>query len=298
MLARPLESRLSQEAPFQGALISQPYPEPLDADMHNCFEIGVMMSGQEDRHFENYVVRLKAGDVWLNPPWEPSGRKTGAPETRELVLQFLFEFLGDETLDGTNWLVLFAASPRDRPGVVTEQQRERVLSLSEDISRELAERKRGWLTEVRLSILLLLSALNRGWGPSGSLERSSAVRGAELGRILPALSLVHTRPESRVSLAEAAAACSLSVPHFAFSFRRTMGVSFGKFALRARLAYAAQLLVSTDLSVEAAAQRLGFTDGSHLALAFTKHYDVSPGRYRKEHQLLPELFAKVSEPSH
>jgi len=232
----------------------------------------------------------------LSPGWEPHGRKTSAPDTRELVLQFLPEFLGDETLDGTHWFMLFATSPRARPRIRTDQQRQRVLALAESIGRELRETQRGWLTEVRLSTLLLLSAVSRDWRSSDSVPYQRSVRRTDLARVVPALRLIHGQPQNRVCLADAAEACSLSVPHFSLVFRRAMGVSFAKFALRARLAYAAQLLFTTDLSVENVADRFSFTDGSHFALAFTKHFGVSPGRYRKEHQVLPDLLSKAAGP--
>ena len=292
MLARPLDSGLSSEEPFRGAVVAQPYPEPLDADMHSAFEIGVLLSGQEDRHFENYVIRLQPGDLWLSPAWEPHGRRTAAPGTRELVLQFLAEFLGDELLDGMHWLMLFATSPRDRPRVRTDQQRQRILGLAGDMSCELHEVRRGWLTEVRLSTLLLLSTVSRGWWPPEPTTRARPARQSDLARVLPALRLMHAQPEKRLSLAGAAAACSLSVPHFSFVFRRAMGMSFAKLALRARLAYAAQVLVSADTPIEIIAGRFSFTDGSHFALAFTKHFGVSPGRYRKEHQVPSDFVSR------
>lgn len=287
MLARPLDSNLSAEDPFRGAVVTQPYPEPLDADMHEAFEIGIVLSGQEDRHFENLVIRLQRGDVWLSPAWEPHGRRTTAPTTRELVLQFLPEFLGEEMLDGRSWLTLFATSPRDRPRVNTAEQRRRVLSLAEDIGRELQQQARGWLTEIRLSTLQLLSTISRGWGPRESAHDGRGVRRSDLARVLPALRAIHSHPERRVNLSDAAAACALSVSHFSFVFRRTMGLSFARFALRARLAYAAQVLATTESSVEVIAERFGFVDGSHFALAFARHYRVSPTQYRKDGRPLP-----------
>jgi AraC-like DNA-binding protein len=287
MLARPLDSGISAEHPFRGAIVTQPYPEPLDADMHDAFEIGIVLSGQEDRHFEDLVIRLRRGDVWLSPAWEPHGRRTTAPRTRELVLQFLPEFLGEEMLAGRSWLTLFATSPRGRPRVSTAEQRRRIISLAEGISRELQQQARGWLTEVRLSTLQLLSTISRGWGHRESAHDGRRVRRSDLARVLPALRAIHSHPERRVDLSDAAAACALSVSHFSFVFRRTMGSSFARFALRARLAYAAQVLATTESSVEAIAERFGFVDGSHFALAFARHYRVSPTRYRRDGRPLP-----------
>ena len=59
-----------------------------------------------------------------------------------------------------------------------------------------------------------------------------------------------------------------------------MGLSFGKFCMRARLAYVAQLLLTTDLSVEAIAEAAEFADASHLHHAFVGVYAATPARYR------------------
>jgi AraC-like DNA-binding protein len=61
-----------------------------------------------------------------------------------------------------------------------------------------------------------------------------------------------------------------------------MGLSFGKFCRRARLAYAAQLLLTTDLPVEAVARTAGFSDASHLHHSFVETYGATPARYRAD----------------
>ena len=95
-------------------------------------------------------------------------------------------------------------------------------------------------------------------------------------------------PAARKAIPEAAATCGLSVSQFGYVFRNVMGLSFGKFCMRARLAYVAQLLLGTNLSVEAIAQETGFADASHLHHAFVQTYGSTPARYRTNGQRLPE----------
>jgi len=83
-----------------------------------------------------------------------------------------------------------------------------------------------------------------------------------------------------VTVAEAAAACKLSATQFRVLFRRAMGVSFGQFELRKRLAQASHLLVNTDLPIDALSEQCGFTDRSHLHRMFTRLYGAPPGTYR------------------
>jgi transcriptional regulator GlxA family with amidase domain len=60
-----------------------------------------------------------------------------------------------------------------------------------------------------------------------------------------------------------------------------MGLSFGELVLRQRGARAAQLLLSSDVSLEAIADELGFVDASHLHRMFARRYGYTPARYRK-----------------
>jgi AraC family transcriptional regulator len=110
------------------------------------------------------------------------------------------------------------------------------------------------------------------------------VRLAHLAQIMPALRLVHSRPVRRVSVAEAAAAANLSRAQFSLVFKRSMGLTFGEFRLRARLALVADRLLNTHLSTDAIAQETGFTDASHLHRSFQKRFGCTPAQYRERAQ--------------
>ena len=159
--------------------------------------------------------------------------------------------------------------------------REDALAIADELRGEMRERRRGWLAAVRLGILRLLLMLSRDWEPSDHVGRGRTVRTGNLEKIMPAVRLVQSHPTRRLSLKEAAATCGLSVSQFGYLFRHLMGLSFGKFCMRARLAYVAQLLLTTDLSVEAIADVAAFADASHLHHAFVDVYGATPARYRR-----------------
>ena len=97
---------------------------------------------------------------------------------------------------------------------------------------------------------------------------------------MPALSLAHLSFERRVEPREAADACGLSLSWFHRIFRDTMGMSYAKFCVRARLGFAARQLLDTDLSVEVIAEQTGFADASHRHHHFTRQYRWTPAQYR------------------
>jgi AraC-like DNA-binding protein len=222
------------------------------------------------------------GDVWLCGMWEPHGWRALAAETRDVVMFFLPGFLAEERLAGTPWLSLFATAPEERPRVVSSETRETMLSIAREVEREIREVRVGWETALRLSILRVLLALRREWEPPQAVAAPKPSHGASLNRILPALEFLHDAVGQHVSLDTAADRCGLSRSHFSLLFRQTMGVSFAKFQMRARLSLVARQLLTMNVSLDSIAERAGFASGSHLHSAFTKHFGCTPATYRKQ----------------
>jgi AraC-like DNA-binding protein len=262
------------------------YPLPVIWDMHQAFEIAVVLSGHYDRHFPDLVLHLEPGDVVLSSAWEPHGRQPTAAGTVLLSVWFPPEFLGDEALGEVPWPSFFGASPGDRPKVTSEEMRRQVLAVAAEMSQEIEERDQGWLTGIRLGVYRLLFILGRKWTSPPAGRRRPPLRLSDLSRVGPAVSLVHARRGRPVSVEEGAAACCLSPSRFCALFRQSMGLSFGKYVLRSRLVYVARLLLIGDDSLDAIAEELEFADRSHLHHAFRKHYGCTPGHYRERRLLL------------
>lgn len=278
--ARPSTPVPTADEPVVGQIALRSGPSPLVVDVHDGIEVGVMLAGTAERHFQDFIVPGKPGDVWLCAMWEPHGRRVISTHTENVVLQFIPEFLGEEPVGDKSWLTLFAVAPSERPWVSTPEVRSEVLEIGRQMRREVQDKARSWEYAVRLLLLRLLFSLSRDWDPP---ERSVPVgRSATLVRVMPALSLLRDPRRPRVTLGDAADACRLSQSRFAVLFRQMIGITFAKFALRARLAFAAHRLLSTDLSVEDIATEAHFTDASHLHRHFVRHYGRTPARYRDQ----------------
>jgi AraC-like DNA-binding protein len=248
--------------------------------MHEGFEVGILLRGRQERHYPECVLSLSAGDVWLQPMWEPHGWRVIEPDTRTVILIFLPEFLGDEMVGDAPWLSLFAVPPEDRLWIRDDATRAAALSLGHELADEIEHQRRSWLIALRLGLLRLLLILARDWRPPVDGVDAWHVRTRDLGRVIPAVSLIKQRRPGTVRVDEAAQACGLSRSRFGSLFRETMGTSFGQFALRARLAFAAHRLLTTDMSAESIGREVGFVDGSHFHRAFLKRYGCSPRAYR------------------
>ena len=258
--------------------------ETLVFEMHRGFELGIVLSGEFERTAGSRSRRLRAGQVWLLPMWEPHGGRVISPGTCVAVL-FLPTFLGEERIGDISWLSFFALPPEERPQAATPGMRREVVHIGRDISREIMEHPAASETGLRLAVLGLLLLLYRGWSKARVQSRGIPPSTGMLPRILPALESVQARPGVRLRLDEAAASCGLSVSHFKRVFRQAMGASFGQFSLRARLAQVANKLVTTTQSEQLIAEETGFSDASHLHHSFLKHFGTTPGRYRQSRTL-------------
>jgi AraC-like DNA-binding protein len=255
---------------------------PVDIHIHRGVEVGILLAGEEEFQYSDFVLNLRPGDVWLCSIYEPHGVRLRKAPRRNVVTIFVPEFIGEEMLGELPWLTLFAVPPDQRPRVSSAEMRRQTLTIGSLLRSEIEEQRPRWQSVVRLELLHLLIELSRGWHARDMPDGRHMGPGG-LARIMPALSLAHSLPWRRVSLPEAAAACGLSVSRFHTLFTQTMGMKFRDFCLRARVSFAAHRMLNTDKTIAAIASEAGFADGSHLNRCFLKVYNCTPAKYREQH---------------
>jgi AraC-like DNA-binding protein len=252
-----------------------------DTHVHPGLEVGVVLGGDQiGVTCGGFAFTVLPGDAWMCNAWEPHATEQRAAGTSSVTVTFLPEFLGEEMLGSIPWLTLFAVPPDQRPRARSDEARGRVLEVGRRLADEVSGNRVWQDSMVRLEVLRLLLELARAWDPRDVPEPNGHVPVAFLARVMPALSLAHSRPWHRVSVAEAAAACGMSVPWFHSVFRRALGVSFTSFCLRARVSFVAHRLANTDRTVVALAGDAGFVDDCHLRRHFARHYGCTPQEFR------------------
>lgn len=273
---------LSAVQPFVARSVVHARPTTTKVSVHEGHEVLFLLRGSVKVHFEGHVMSAGRGEVCLISMWEPHVWRVTSPNTEQFTVIFLPAFLAESTYPDKGLLNPFSSPPRHRPRASEPETRKLALEIGKELRGEAERKHRGWETAVRLGVQRLLFSLCRDWKPPPHARRPSPSGSLDIARIMPALKAIHARPEERVSLAKAAAACNLSTPHFSRIFRQMMRLSFARFRLRARLTYAAQLLLTTELPTDAIAAQSGFVDASHLHRNFVKQFGTTPGEYRKQ----------------
>jgi AraC-like DNA-binding protein len=251
---------------------------PGQCDMHYALELGIVLRGRMRRDHCGWRGTFAAGDLWLSGIWEPHAAFVRESPLELAVLHIHPPFLARlafPELPALRPLSLFTAPPGRRPHPLSAHRPvwrtfgQRVVALAEDDSAVQPLRLHALLLE------LLAEIVERsGWLSEGGT--SSAEGYEDISRAIERV----FGTDGYVRTTEAARVAGMNRNLFSRRFRDLMGVSFHDFALRHRLGLAAQLLRESDLPVKAIADRLGFTDKSHLHRHFVDLYGQTPLRYR------------------
>ena len=101
-------------------------------------------------------------------------------------------------------------------------------------------------------------------------------------RIEPAIQYLNTHYKEPVKLDFLAEQCALSANYFHKLFRNTLNLTPANYQNLLRMNAALQLLDNNRQTVKSIAYELGFTDEAHFCRSFKKHYEITPGEYRKK----------------
>lgn len=115
------------------------------------------------------------------------------------------------------------------------------------------------------------------------LSRKTSSSVLSLTRMQPAINFIRDCPEREFTLLELARLCHSSAFHFARSFKARLGCAPFAFQRTQRLKKAQQLMLSTELSIEAIGAAVGFENATHFSRIFRRQTGCSPREYRRLH---------------
>lgn len=138
----------------------------------------------------------------------------------------------------------------------------------------------GLLAEARtLEIVArLASAFGNEAGPAVSADVSAfRLSSADVDRLHEAKRLIETELDAPLTLMLLARRVGINVNKLKAGFRLLFGRTVTEHAMEARLAFAHDLLRSSDLPISSVAYRVGY-DPAHFSVVFKRRYGVQPSR--------------------
>ena len=251
-------------------------------DIHLGLEIGICLSGAGRRWFGSHSFEIEPGKVWFAGLWEPHGFEVIKPQARHMVIQIVPEYIDTpEPFTSFDWTRIFKVSPDRRPTSESKTDRDFSLSFAKKMLAIVQQTDDpNWLIRARLLLQeFILYFSEKIVDSEKSNYRVEPFHQRQ--KLLPALILLEQRRCQNVSIIEAARAAHMGRSSFSQMFRSAVGVSFGKYCQRRRLAGAICDLRSTDLKLAAIAQRWGFCDAAHFVRLFKLTMHMTPSEYRQ-----------------
>jgi AraC family transcriptional regulator len=129
-----------------------------------------------------------------------------------------------------------------------------------------------------LNTALAVQIMRRFIGPSAIMLAPS--NGLSRARLTRVRDYIESHLDDRLTLTDLAGVACLSPYHFSRSFKESVGIGPQRYVMQRRLERAKTLIRRTNQPLAEIAQRVGFSDQSHLTSMFRRETGLTPGRYR------------------
>ncbi len=151
--------------------------------------------------------------------------------------------------------------------------------LLRDMQEEFSGKSPNYRTALKGYVYILFTKLFRAM----QQEQDEVVR--QMGRITPEiLSYIEQNYAKKLTLQELAGRCFYSASYFSRVFKEAFGITFTDYIGERRLQRAAELLLSTALSVTEICERVGFHDRKQFYKRFREYAGSSPTEYRRSRE--------------
>lgn len=157
-------------------------------------------------------------------------------------------------------------------------------AILDSIKREICAGRIGYAGIMARLAEVAAALFVRGWVESGSESAQGLMAALRDPRLARSILALHRQPGREWTVAELAAESHVSRSVFAQRFQATIGVPPLRYATELRMRIASQWLTQDNLSIDAVAQRLGYTSQAAFSRAFKRVNGQPPGASRQIRQ--------------
>ncbi len=249
-------------------------PGHYDSHTHSAVEVIQVHRGESVYQLEEAVYRVRTGEILFIPSGHTHAlTEEGSDLDRHLLL---FEPTPLLSLRDMTQLAPMMETPLFLRGGTALQHR-----ISELLDRAVAchdRREPMWNTQCYSYLLQVYAQLGRDY--SESLPARQDERRIDSPIMNSAVTFINEHYMDPITLEEVADFAGFSKYYFSRTFKSFMGVSFSDFLTAKRVNAAAELLVSSDRSVQDIAVSAGFSGTATFNRVFRDHKKCTPTQYR------------------
>ena len=244
---------------------------------HQELELLVVCQGELRVTFEDEPCVLKAGDIWLVPPFGSHSIDGGSPDSVRLAVLADLKLAGWVHEENEQAQLQALLEGHDLySGHWDHQVRDALREDVEAIYREYIRREEGWQLAIKrhLNDILLLVCRR-----TPLREKKAPTR--EVAKVRSILEYVALHYCSDISLEQCGAAVGFNPTYLSRYFHEHMGITFQEYVKRLRIDRARWILENEKMPITQIAYACGFRDIKTFNKLFKKECGMSPTQYRK-----------------
>jgi len=255
---------------------------------HDAAEINLIMEGTGKYYVNSTVLDVEPEDIFLFGVSQIH-RSLADDERRFKVLlvyfdpQWVWKDVGEDDipLDERNLFRTPMSLTKVSAGSQVNKKMTQLLNL---MYEEIKDRGIGYKLNIKAFLLSLLTLIFReqiGSSADGFIVSKDDIN---LSRLRNLLNYVRMHYSEKITVQQAANLCFLSPSYFAHLFHRITGLTFGSYLGRYRIDRAKHFLQTSDNTISAISNMIGYESYSHFYYTFQKYVGMKPSEFRKHHQ--------------
>lgn len=254
--------------------------------LHDLYELVYIFQGTGTFFIDKTLYDQKPGDLFIIPG---NTIHRSIPDEANPILStavfFAPALAGTGTYEDSYSLLQCFDRARKRKSYKLELSdflRTTIESMLTFIHEENRGRQHHYRAAIRLELGCLLLQVNRQLNEQMTAHSPEHKRGPSW--IVETLHEIDAHPERPYSLVSFAEKAAVSEAHFSRAFKQFTGMNVTDYVNAKRIIRAKELLLETDDSVAAVAEKCGFTSIPHFHRMFKAFTDSTPSSYRKFNQ--------------
>jgi len=276
---------LDPSFPMQVRFLSLRAPSSVALRRHDYFEVLYMESGSVVYDVANREVQVSEGDLFIIGSQLFHGIcKYVTPSARAMVLYFHPALIrrDNTAMEGVEYLLPFEIQAEGFPHGISSstgipgQVRELILRIAQEISSDAVHAQLATKTYLKMILVLLMKYYAQDRNTTVAVVRKNR----NLERLQPLFDYVDHHYVENITVEQAAGLLRMSKSHFMRFFRAVTGQAFVSHLNRFRIGRAQQLMATTELTIAAITQEVGFCDQSYFGVLFRRYAGSSPREYR------------------
>lgn len=244
---------------------------------HSYHELMLCREGQFTISTTEHCQKLQKGEACLIPAGSYHSTRDASADAKKLAIRFHCT----QTSCGEGMYRSFLDALRQNPGILYLEDPARISALAEQLRQESRNRALAWEVSAQAILTQMFVAILRSLLGELPVEKEALVENTADNRRLRIEFYLHTHCAQSITEIDLAQHMHVSKRQLSRILQQLYGSSFRKLLIDVRLSRAAQLLGTTELSVEEVAAQVGYHSVSGFYDAFRKKYGTSVGSYRQ-----------------